>query len=298
MCDLPQREPPLRHGEIAVYPSLRHVLLLSFLAFPLSQFLVYPLLSEYSQRLGLTAAELVLAGLAGLAIRNRGWIPEDVLLLNAVPRRALLALPMAAIGAAVLVGEFDHGLERLLAQADMGVPLALQRTLLEMQLVTGSRSLVLTVVSVVVVPAICEEAFFRGFVLTGLMYHHGPITAIVGSALVFAAAHLNPWQFPALFMLGLFLAAVVHWTHSVYPAVIGHAINNGLSVLAVNVRAHTGGDWLGASDPLPAAAVTAAAGAVVLGARLLLRQQPVMPLLSPYARPAPSDGVPAPTAWR
>jgi membrane protease YdiL (CAAX protease family) len=268
------------------------VLLLSLVAFPVAQFVLFPLVAGFSMRLGMLAVEgLLLAGTV-LLIRRRGWVLEDLLLLNAVPRPVLLATPVAAVGAALLATGLDGRVAIGLEWLNLGAPASLQRSLLEIQLITDPLTAVLVPLSIVLVPAVCEEAFFRGYVLTGLRYHHGPVTAVVGSAVVFAAAHVNPWQFPALFALGLFLAALVHWTHSLYPAVIGHAVNNSLSVAAVNLRAYTGIDSLGAVDPLSAAGITAGAAALAVGVRSLLKSRPIMPLLAPHTRPAPADGLP------
>lgn len=230
-------------------------------------------------------------------MRRRGWIPEDLFLLNAVRWGVLVGAPLAAAGAALAVSEVDTRLARLLDLAGWAPPLSLEQGLIQVQLVTDGAGLAATLGAVVLVPAVCEEVFFRGFVFTGLRYHYGPLTAVIGSSLIFAAAHLNPWQFPALFLLGLFLGLLVLWAHSVYPALIAHAVNNLLSVVAVNLRVHTGVDYLGADQPLPLPSLAAAALALLLGLRLMRRSRPLMPLISPYSRPAPADKVPFGSVW-
>ena len=297
MQHLPRRQTALRHGGVttAPYPTLRQVLLLGFVAFPVAQFLIYPVVGETSPYVGLVAAELFLLWMAVLALRLRRWIPEDVLLLNAVPLRALWAALLAAAGAALLVSQFDLVWSAALEAVSWDPPLYLQQLRVRIQLIDDLPSALIVTIAVVLVPALCEETFFRGFVFTGLRYHHGPVTAVVGSALLFAAAHLNPWQFPALFLLGLFHAALVHWTHSLYPAMVGHAVNNALSVTAVNLRVTTGWDVLGAAESLPLIVLIGAGAALSVGIRSLRRAPPIMPILSPYARPAPADGPSA--AW-
>jgi len=238
------------------------------------------------------AAELFLLWLAVLAVRLRRWIPGDLFLLNAVPQRALWTTLLAAAGAALVASTFDQMVAFGLKVMTWDPPLYAEQILVRVQLIDGMPSALIVLLSVVLVPALCEETLFRGFVFTGLRYHHGPGTAIVGSAFLFAAAHLNPWQFPALFLLGLFLAGLVHWTHSIYPAILGHAANNALSVLAVNVRAQTGIDLLGAVEPVPVPLVLAASVALIVGIGWLRRIPPTMPILSPFSRPAPADGLP------
>lgn len=54
--------------------------------------------------------------------------------------------------------------------------------------------------------------------------------SIVWSAVLFGLAHLNPWQFPGSFILGLVWAYWVIQTGSLWPGILGHALNNFLSV--------------------------------------------------------------------
>ena len=53
------------------------------------------------------------------------------------------------------------------------------------------------------------------------------------SALLFALFHMNPWQFPAAFALGLILGWIRIRTGSVLACIAGHAIHNGLVFLSV-----------------------------------------------------------------
>jgi hypothetical protein len=53
------------------------------------------------------------------------------------------------------------------------------------------------------------------------------------SALLFALFHLNPWQFPATFMLGLFLGWIMIRTNNIILAILGHSIHNFLVLLSI-----------------------------------------------------------------
>lgn len=260
------------------YPTPRQVMCLSLVAFMLAQVVVFPLLAAYSARLGLVGAQFAVLSVAALFIRRHRMVPEDLFLLNATSWRALLlALPMAA-AAGVLVEQIDLWFVEALAFLGYHVPLALQRQLLELQLVRSLPEMGLALVAVAVVPAVCEEAFFRGVVFTSLCARRGPRAAVFGSAALFALAHFNPWHLPALLILGLFLALLVYWTHSVYPAILAHLSNNLLSIADVNLQAYTGIELV--SPTYRGSLVLLAAGALVAGLLLLRRQPPVMPLPS------------------
>jgi len=269
-----------------------HLALFTVVALPLSQFLIYPLVAAYSTRLGLVAAELVLLWALSLAARRGRWLWEDVLLLNATGPGVLAAAAVTAAGAAVVVAQFDLVFAQLLGDLDLNLPAALQRNLLELQLIRGAGDLMPVIASVVIAPALCEEAFFRGFALTSLAAHRGGPAAVVGSALLFAAIHYNPWQLPALFLFGLFLGLLTYWTHSLYPAVVAHMVNNAMSTAGVNLRAHTGLDLVGTAESVPLPVLAAAAIALVLGLRFLARQTPILPLIVPDEPSAPAPAWP------
>ena len=90
------------------------------------------------------------------------------------------------------------------------------------------------VVRVVIIAPIVEELIFRGVIMTGFMRNYKIGYAIFFSALMFALFHLNPWQFPATFMLGLALGWIRFRTGSILACIAGHAIHNGLIYITVS----------------------------------------------------------------
>lgn len=86
---------------------------------------------------------------------------------------------------------------------------------------------------VVVIAPIIEELIFRGIILNGLRRNYSAFTAVVVSALLFSLFHLNPWQMPATFVLGLLLGWILIRTRNILLAITGHAMNNLLVLLVV-----------------------------------------------------------------
>ena len=78
----------------------------------------------------------------------------------------------------------------------------------------------------VVVAPLIEEAVYRGFILGGLLRRYSAPTAILVSAVLFALAHLNPYQFVTAFSGGLLLGWIYVRTRSLWPCVILHALTN------------------------------------------------------------------------
>jgi membrane protease YdiL (CAAX protease family) len=118
----------------------------------------------------------------------------------------------------------------------------------------------LLLVAVALLPALCEELAFRGGLQSALLGRRSPARAVGGSALVFAAFHLDPVRFPAVLLLGLAFGWLTWRTGSIWPAVLAHAVNNGVGVLVL---------WLAsgaeAADPTEALPVSAAVTLLLAG---------------------------------
>lgn len=260
------------------YPRLGQILRVALPALFVAQFLVWPLTGMLSPHLGIVATELVIVWFMALYIRRNRLEAENLLLFNATPLSTLLIVLPTAIGASLLVAEFDLYTAELLRSFDLQAPLSLQRNILEIQIVRDYIEWPKVLFAVAFLPGICEELFFRGFVFTGLYFHSGSKTAICVSALLFAAAHFNPWQLPALFVFGVFLATLAYWTHSIYPPILAHIVNNMLSVIGINLRTNFGFEALASTDHLSTSLLLLASFLLFGGLYLLSRSPRIIPL--------------------
>lgn len=95
---------------------------------------------------------------------------------------------------------------------------------------------------VAVLAPVIEELIFRGLILQGFRRNYNGFFAVFISALLFALFHLNPWQFPATFILGLLLGWIMLRTNSILLVILGHSINNALVLLSITywepIRSH------------------------------------------------------------
>jgi uncharacterized protein len=89
------------------------------------------------------------------------------------------------------------------------------------------------ILKIAIMAPIIEEMIFRGVIMHGLMRNYSKFTAVFVSALLFALFHLNPWQFPATFVLGIVLGILMLRTRNIYLCILGHAINNGLVLFSI-----------------------------------------------------------------
>jgi len=80
-------------------------------------------------------------------------------------------------------------------------------------------------------PAICEELFFRGALLSGLRRDLPAWRAVAINAFFFGAVHMSIYRFLPTAILGAVLALLTLRARTIWPAVILHASYNGLLVL-------------------------------------------------------------------
>lgn len=146
--------------------------------------------------------------------------------------RARLWAYVAAVMLGLSLWPFAHELFLALRGADGFASLykeQLQQYVDQLRLVP----LPLVLLAVAVGPAVCEELFFRGYLLSALAGKFSVRRAIVVSALVFGLFHLlmqgvvAPERFVSSTLLGLVLGWVCVRSGSIGPGVLLHAAHNG-----------------------------------------------------------------------
>jgi hypothetical protein len=159
--------------------------------------------------------------------------------LKAVRASYLLPVVPAVLGASILLSEADNLLRRVL-------PMPAEYTYMLSNLVGEQASLWGSLLALVVVAPVGEELLFRGLILNGFLSRYSVRKAIVASALLFGAFHLNPWQFVGATLAGLLFGWWYVQTRSLIPCIVGHSLFNGVPfvlarVLHVQVPGFSGG---------------------------------------------------------
>lgn len=110
---------------------------------------------------------------------------------------------------------------------------ALDESQMEMirQLLGSDMSTGFTVVSLAVVPALCEELLFRGYTQRQFERALGAGGGIVLAGILFGLYHLRPTQLLPLAVLGIYLGYLTWRTGSLLPAIVVHFVNNALAVV-------------------------------------------------------------------
>ena len=87
------------------------------------------------------------------------------------------------------------------------------------------------IISMIIIPAVCEELFFRGIVFSEYR-GYGTANAIIISALCFAIMHFSLQNFMIYLFAGVLLGFVTAITRSVIPAIALHLMSNTLNIYA------------------------------------------------------------------
>lgn len=99
----------------------------------------------------------------------------------------------------------------------------------ELPTATNTSEYIILMLIISISAGICEEVFFRGFILSG--YENlGRKNAIIFSSILFGIFHFNLYNLLGPIVLGLVFSYLVILTDSIYAGIIGHITNNGFAV--------------------------------------------------------------------
>ena len=123
----------------------------------------------------------------------------------------------------------------LLDLSDYGALEMLRAVLSRLSLAERASLLPVTAVAA----AFAEELFFRGYALGKLERALGSGFAILLSAALFGAIHLDPLHSIAAAMMGLYLGYAAFATGSVWTTIAAHFVNNAIATLAPELAMET-----------------------------------------------------------
>ncbi|MEJ2506201.1 MAG: type II CAAX endopeptidase family protein [Ignavibacteriaceae bacterium] len=91
--------------------------------------------------------------------------------------------------------------------------------------------MILVVIAVSIVPAVCEEVMFRGYIQKSFQFKLKPFRAAFITAIFFSLYHFNPYGFFPLAALGLYLGFAAYLSESLVVPIVLHFLNNFGAVL-------------------------------------------------------------------
>lgn len=114
-------------------------------------------------------------------------------------------------------------------------------------MMAGFPDLTTAVLVLALMPAICEELAFRGFILSGMESEHRTRSAIWISALLFGFLHVLISLFNQIFnatLIGLVLGLIAVRSRSLLPGVVFHFLNNAMAIVLATFAANEANRWL------------------------------------------------------
>ena len=91
---------------------------------------------------------------------------------------------------------------------------------------------VITLLIVALLPAICEEMMFRGYIFAAVREKYRPVVAMIFVAVCFGLYHMSISRLFVTGLLGFGLCMSTYYTKSIFPGMLMHFINNSYSVIA------------------------------------------------------------------
>jgi sodium transport system permease protein len=164
-------------------------------------------------------------GATVLMIRRYKLVPREALALRPVKPVVWFSVLIAApAGLAAGVGVFK------LANLVVPVPARVLEAFGQ-QLLPADIPIWQTVALLTILPGFFEEITFRGVLLHGLRNKLHPAALAIVVGLIFGLFHVALFRIAPTAFLGVLLASVTLLTGSIFPAMVWHALNNGISIL-------------------------------------------------------------------
>lgn len=221
------------------YPTIRQVITLLVLLV-LVQGLIGVVLVQVASLADFELDPALLIGVANLlsfglvlwlAVRAARRPAREIFPFAVVPGDFWLAVLFTAVGWSILGSELVNVVSLVLPPPEWVV-----------EVFSGFQSAGLaSFLLLVVIAPVTEEFLFRGAILQGFLRRYSARKAILVSAVFFGALHMNPWQFGPAVVLGIIYGWWCLRTNSLAPALVGHALNNAVGLIA--------GDLLGLEIP-------------------------------------------------
>jgi membrane protease YdiL (CAAX protease family) len=159
------------------------------------------------------------------------WV--DIILVSLL---MLVLIPfvnlLASLNNQIVMPEALKSLELWMRNMEKSVTISTQSLLN----ITGIDQLALNILLIAVLPALCEELFFRGIVQKVLSERKHFYLAIWLTAILFSAIHMQFYGFFPRMLLGALFGYLLLWSGSIWLPIFAHFINNAVVVVFYYLR--------------------------------------------------------------
>lgn len=149
--------------------------------------------------------------------------------LQPVPQRIFILSIAVSLSLIVILDEVDR-----LVQYLIPMPEEVTREMMRVLKIENEWDFVLILLSAVILAAIVEETIFRGFLQQAFEEHLDVTRGVIYASLAWTLIHANLYASIQIFLFGFFLGWLAWRTNSIYPSMIGHALNNTIAIWYIN----------------------------------------------------------------
>ena len=193
---------------------------------------------------------VVIVAITAIAFVATPALVMSVILTTSPKQTLLLRRPSwTAIPLAIMLAFFLHPVALTVAAIVRHLYPVDERAFAGLEGIIGDVPIAQLLLVFAVLPAICEELAFRGFILSGLRHLGSRWRAIIISSIFFGLAHFALQQSLIAAMFGLVLGYIAVQTGSLFPCIAFHMVHNGLTLLSafwmpVAVERWPAADWI------------------------------------------------------
>ena len=126
-------------------------------------------------------------------------------------------------------------------------------------------------------PAVFEEAFFRGAVQNLFVkWFRSPLTGIIMASVIFSLIHMSIYLFLGRFLLGMVLGLMFYYTKNIWVNITAHFINNTIALTSLFILSRQGKPITeDAADPHVHWSLSIVCAGIVYGLFILLKKYSV-----------------------
>ncbi len=197
--------------------------------------LFFSVFSKWNPSIGLILTQVVILVVPVLLLIRRLKLSyTETLSLRLPTLRRWVGVLIAGCTSAIVMGNVGGWLQNQIIPMPKMIREIMQDEMSRLGM--DSLPLLLAFLMIAVTPAICEEVFFRGLILSGLRNGFSKWPAIFITAVCFGVFHMNIYQMLPAILTGFVITLIVWETHSIYAGMAYHLLHNGVLVLVMRLK--------------------------------------------------------------
>jgi sodium transport system permease protein len=209
-------------------PTVAHAVACGILILLVQFFMNFAMPREQNLAVMVAVSQLVVIATPALLM--------TVMLTRSYVKTLRLTLPpVASLAAVVVLAVCVHPLAKIMQATVLYLYPLSDGVKSEIGKMFTDASLPVMLLLLAIVPAVCEELAFRGFILSGMRHMGHKWRAIVVSSIFFGLAHGVFQQSLVASVLGMLLGYVAIQTGSIFPGMLFHMLHNGLQILSTKL---------------------------------------------------------------